>query len=171
MLTCKETTTLATNIYVKWKLLFTYREDKILRRRKCQSMWGACAEGAIASHGSSKDPQSDGSGERQQQRLSALSFFVDSGAHTTKTAGQDGGLGGPCCSCPPPCLVPLGLVLLLPSLDQLLARTAREATFCQGVCCPGSGDKLPFTTWIAVNMAPAYRGTEEKEVCSWISFQ
>merc|ERR1712107_256073 len=61
---------------------------------------------------------------------------------TAKTAGQDGGLGGPCCSCPPPRLVPLGLVLLLPSLDQLLAGTAREATFCQGVCCPGSGEGL-----------------------------
>ena len=33
-----------------------------------------------------KDPQSDGSRERQQQRLSALSFFVDSGPQSRRLA-------------------------------------------------------------------------------------
>ena len=145
MLTRKETTT---NIYVTDKMktaVYVHRRQNIKARKVPDHVRCVC-RGSDSQSWEHKDPQSDGSGERQQQRLSALSFFVDSGPHTAKTTGHDGGLGGSCCSCPPPCLVPLGLVLLLPSLDQLLARTAREATFCQGVCCPGSGDKLPFTT-------------------------
>ena len=148
MLTCKETTTLKTNINVIDKMktaVYVHRRQNIKAQKVPAHVSCVCRRSDSQSW-EHKVPQSDGSGERQQQRLSALSFFVDSGAHTVKTAGQDGGLGGPCCSCPPPRLVPLGLVLLLPSLDQLLPRTAREATFCQGVCCPGSGDKLPFTT-------------------------
>ena len=145
MLTCKETTTLTTNRQNENCCVRTNRQNKAQKVPKIQYERCVC-RGSDSQSWEHKDPQSDGSRERQQQRLSALSFFVDSGAHTGKTAGHDGGLGGPCCSCPPPRLVPLGLVLLLPSLDQLLARTAREATFCQGVCCPGSGDELPFTT-------------------------
>ena len=148
MLTCKETTTLKTNINVIDKMktaVYVHRRQNI-KAQKVPALVRCVCRGSDSQSWEHKDPQSDGSRERQQQRLSALSFFVDSGAHTAKTAGHDGGLGGPCCSCPPPCLVPLGLVLLLPSLDQLLARTAREATFCQSVCCPGSGDELPFAT-------------------------
>ena len=144
-----ETTTLATNVYVIGKMitaLYVHRRQNIKAQKVPDHVRCVC-RGSDSQSLEHKDPQSDGSGERQQQRPSALSFFVDSGPHTAKTAGgHDGGLGGPCCSCSPPCLVPLGLVLLLPSLDQLLARTAREATFCQGVCCPGSGDELPFTS-------------------------
>ena len=123
--------------------VYVHRRQNI-KAQKVPALVRCVCRGSDSQSWEHKDPQSDGSRERQQQRLSALSFFVNSGAHTVKTAGQDGGLGGPCCSCSPPRLVPLGLVLLLPSLDQLLARTAREATFCQGVCCPGSGYELPF---------------------------
>ena len=38
--------------------------------------------------------------------------------------GDDGGLGCHCCSFPPPHILPLGRILLLEALDQLLACTA-----------------------------------------------